>query len=314
MEDDTIIERITGKKVFKKGKIYLKITTLTRGGIGYEIVSPENCDYGITDIENILNPALIGHSATDQDFIDSIISDCGIEDTAITMGASVSVGRCAANTLELPFFKYIGGALSTSIPLVISDILTDGKNSLLILPNSSSIEDVIELYSKIILKLSEIYGKVDIDGVFHCKNIFAEVDNVKEIITDIGEEEDIEIQYGISLGNDNYSDKINGMDYLEHYRPIDFDGMMVIDGLDSGADGSKIDVYSLETITELYYYINYILEEDLIPILVGETTSQAHLSVGFRIPYIRCSTISNILNELWDIERILINPDNRRRY
>ena len=89
--EDTVVERITAKKVFKNSKINIKITTLTKVGIGYDIIEVENTDYAISDVENIVAPELIGHPASDQDFMDSIICSTSIEDPAITMGLSLSI-------------------------------------------------------------------------------------------------------------------------------------------------------------------------------------------------------------------------------
>jgi len=308
------IERITAKKVFKNSKVGIKITTLTPVGIGYHILPIENPDYAISDIENIIAPELVGHPVSDQDLIDSIICSTQIEDTATTMGVSLSVSQAAANALEMPLFKYIGGALSTQLPSVVCPLLSDGERDLLVVPMTESIEEMVYIYRKILEHLSFTYKNtvVDIEGRYRCKNIFEEVDRFKEIVSEVSEEEDVKILVGASLKegveDDKIYEKISDLDYLESPKTVEFDGILTTEDIDDVADFSKVEPYTVSTLSELYYYIEYILERGLNPLIAGNNPTFSHIAVGLKTPLIRCSINSNILNELWDIERILNNP------
>ncbi|HIP84396.1 MAG TPA: hypothetical protein EYH15_02785, partial [Methanothermococcus okinawensis] len=305
-----LIERITAKKVFKNSKIGIKITTLTPVGIGYHILPVENPDYVISDIENIIAPELIGHPVSDQDLVDSIICSTPIEDTITTMGVSLSVSQAAANALEIPLFKYIGGALSTQLPSVACPLLSDGERDLIVIPITESIEEMIYIYRKILERLSHSYRDrvVDIEGRYRCRDVFQELDRFKEIISDISEEEDVKILVGASVKEDIGHEKISNLDYLESPKTVEFDGFLTTEDIDEMADFSKVEPYTVSTLSELYYYTEYILERGLNPLIVGDNPTFSHIAVGLRIPLIRCSINSNILNELWDIERILNNP------
>jgi len=314
VDGEIIIERITAKKVFKNSKIGIKITTLTPVGIGYHIIPVKNPDYVISDIENIIAPELVGHPVSDQDLIDSIICSTPIEDTVTTMGVSLSVSQAAANALEIPLFKYIGGALSTQLPSVACPLLSDGEGDLIVIPITESIEEMVYLYRKLLENLSITYKDtvVDIEGRYRCKNIFQELDRFKGIVSEVSEEEDIKILVGASL-RENIDDneifeKISDLDYLESPKTVEFDGILTTEDIDDVADFSKVEPYTVSTLSELYYYIEYILERGLNPLIAGNNPTFSHIAVGLKTPLIRCSINSNILNELWDIERILNNP------
>ncbi|AEH06970.1 hypothetical protein [Methanothermococcus okinawensis] len=319
MEDETTIERITAKKVFKNSKISVKITTLTRTGIGYDIIDVENPDYVISDIENIIAPELLGYPASDQDFIDSIICDTSIDSPNITMGVSISISRAAANSLGMPLFRYIGGPLSTELPVVGCSLLTDkNNNELIAIPMAESIDEMITCYEKILSELSLKYDIVNIHGKYVCNNIFDELNNFRDVLNYVSEEEDIKILIGASIlnytniKNQNIYEKISNLDYMESPELVEFDGTLAIDGIDEAADFSKIEPYTMGTLTEMYHYINYILDKGLTPIIVSNNTSFSHIAVGLRVPFLRSNINSNVLNELWDIERILNNPNINR--
>ena len=314
MDGEILIERITTKKVFKNSKIGIKITTLTPVGIGYHILPVENPDYVISDIENIIAPELVGHSASDQDLVDSIICSTPIEDTATTMGVSLSVSQAAANALELPLFKYIGGALSTQLPTVGCPLLSDGERDLIVIPMTESIEEMVYIYKRILEHLSFTYKNtvIDIEGRYRCKNIFEEIGRFKEIVSEVSEEEDVKILVGASvkenIEDDKIYERISDLDYFESPKIVEFDGILTTEGIDEVADFSKVEPYTVSTLSELYYYVEYILERGLNPLISGNNPTFSHIAVGLRIPLIRCNINSNILNELWDIERVLNNP------
>ncbi|WP_292461119.1 hypothetical protein [Methanothermococcus sp.] len=318
MEDETTIERITAKKVFKNSKISVKITTLTRTGIGYDIIDVENPDYVVSDIENIIAPELVGYPASDQDFIDSIICGTSVDNPNTTMGVSISISRAAANSLGMPLFRYVGGSLSTELPVVGCSLLTDNSNELIAIPMAESIDEMITCYEKILSELSSKYNTVNIYGECVCNNIFDELDDFKFILNDISEEEDIKILVGASIYEYEYAEnqdiyeKISSLDYLESPEIVEFDGTLAIDGIDEAADFSKIEPYTMGTLTEMYHYINYILDKGLTPIIMSNNTSFSHIAVGLRVPFLRSNINSNVLNELWDIERILNNPNVNR--
>ena len=178
-----------------------------------------------------------------------------------------------------------------------------------------SIDEMIHIYKRILSELYNHYDFMNNNGEYVCNNVFDEMDNFKDILTNISEEEDVKILSGASIYKyieDMDYEKISDLDYLESSEIVEFDGTLAIEGIDEAADFSKIEPYNMGTLTEMYHYINYILEKGLTPTILSNNTSISHVAVGLRVPFLRSSINSNVLNELWDIERILLNPNIRR--
>jgi len=143
---NVIIEKINAKKVFKGAKIKVMITTLTNISLGYDIVEVDNPDEAIADVENVIAPELIGYPATDIDFVDTLICESSVNNPIVTMGISISVARAASNSLDIPLFKFLGGALTTDLPIVASGILADkNNNELMPIVMAESVEDIVNL-------------------------------------------------------------------------------------------------------------------------------------------------------------------------
>jgi enolase len=311
---NVIIEKINAKKVFKGAKIKVMITTLTNISLGYDIVEVDNPDEAIADVENVIAPELIGYPATDIDFIDTLICESSANNPIVTMGISISVARAASNSLDIPLFKFLGGALTTDLPIVASGILVDKNNSELIpIVMAESIEDIVNLNLKLIDTLSQDYSIVNIDGAYVCKDIFNEIPKIRDLIDEIKEDEDLDILLGLSSKKEIAKDKdLSQIDYLEVEEPVEFDGFLCTDSLYEESDFVKVYPYEMGTITEMYYYINYIMDKGLYPVIFGNNSSFAHIAVSFKVPFIRAKLASNMLNEVWNIERTITNPNIRR--
>ncbi|ABR54545.1 enolase [Methanococcus vannielii SB] len=310
MENSTSIKRVTAKKVFKNSKIQVRIATLTNNGIGYDVIDVENPDFAISDVENILAPELVGYPAYDQDIIDSIICDTSVDNTKVTMGTSISIARAAANSVDIPLFKHIGGVLSSNLPVVGCSLVSDGSNQLLAIPMAESIGEMIHIYNTILSELSKEYSFKNNYGEYISKNVFNDIEKFKEIISNVSDEEDVEILAGAKILE--YGANIEEIDYLESHEIIDFDGILCTENIDEEADFSKFNPYQMGTLTEMSYYVNYISEKGLNTVIEGDNTSFPHIAIGFKIPFLRASINSKVLNELWNIERILNNPNITR--
>jgi len=310
VENSTSIKRITAKKVFKNSKIQVRIATLTNKGIGYDVIDVENPDFAISDVENILAPELVGYPAYDQDIIDSIICDTSVDSTMVTMGTSISVARAAANSVDIPLFKHIGGVLSSNLPVVGCSLVSDGSNQLLAIPMAESIGEMIHIYNTILSELSKEYSFKNNYGEYISKTVFDDISKFKDIISNISDEEDVEILAGAKILD--YGENIEELDYLESPEIIEFNGILCTENIDEEADFSKFNPYQMGTLTEMSYYLNYIAEKGLTSAIEGNNTSFPHIAIGFKVPFLRSSINSKVLNELWNIERILNNPNITR--
>jgi len=311
---NVIIEKINAKEVFKGAKIKVMITTITNISIGYDIIEVDNPEEAIADVENVIAPELIGYPATDIDFIDALICETSVNNPIVAMGVSISIARAASNSLDIPLFKFLGGALTTELPIVASGILVDkDKNELIPIVMADSIEDIVNLYLKLTGILSQDYSIVNIDGAYTCKDIFNEIPKIRNLIDEIKEDEDLDILLGLSSKKEIVKDKdLSQIDYLEVEEPTEFDGFLCTGSIYEESDFVKVYPYEMGTITEMYYYINYIMDKGLYPVIFGNNSSFAHIAVSFKVPFLRASLSSNVLNEVWNIERTIMNPNIRR--
>ncbi|XRO76525.1 hypothetical protein ACO3VM_07005 [Methanocaldococcus sp. 10A] len=311
---NVIIEKISAKEVFKGAKIKVMITIMTNISIGYDIIEVNNPKEAIADVENVIAPELIGYPATDIDFIDTLICETSVNNPTVAMGISISVARAASNSLDIPLFKFLGGALTTDLPIVASGILVDKNNNELIpIVMAESIEDIVNLYLKLTDILSEDYDIININGSYICKDIFNEIPKIRDLIDEIKEDEDLDILLGLSSKKEIVKDKdLSQIDYLEVEEPVEFDGFLCTDSIYEESDFVKVYPYEMGTITEMYYYINYIMDKGLYPVIFGNNSSFAHVAVSFKVPFLRTAISSNVLNEVWNIERTIINPNIRR--
>ncbi|ACX73481.1 conserved hypothetical protein [Methanocaldococcus vulcanius M7] len=311
---NVIIEKITAKEVFKGGRIKVMITTMTNVSVGYDIIEIEDPKGAIADVENVIAPEIVGYPATDIDFIDSLICETSSIDPKVACGISISVARSASNSLDIPLFKFLGGALTTDLPIVSSAILVDkNKNELIPIVMAESVEELVHFYLKVKDKLSKKYDIENISGAFVCKDIFEEVEDIRTIIDEIKEDEDLDILLGLKSKKDIVKNRdLSEIDYLEVEEPCEFDGLLCTDSIYEESDFVKINPYEIGTITEMNYYINYIFEKALSPVIYGNNSSFSHIAVGFKVPFLRADLSSNVLNEVWNIERTIVNPNIRR--
>ena len=311
---NVIIEKISAKEVFKGAKIKVMITTMTNISLGYDIIEVNNPEEAIADVENVIAPELVGYPATDIDFIDTLICETSVNNPTVAMGISISVARAASNSLDIPLFKFLGGALTTDLPIVASGILTDKNDSKLIpIVMAESIEDIVNLYLKLTDIISQDYDIVDINGAYACKDVFNEIPKIRDLIDEIKEDEDLDILLGLSSKKEIVKDRdLSHIDYLEVEEPVEFDGFLCTDSIYEESDFVKVYPYEMGTITEMYYYINYIMDKGLYPVIFGNNSSFAHIAVSFKIPFLRAALSSNVLNEVWNIERTVVNPNIRR--
>ncbi len=312
---NVIIEKISAKKVFKGAKIKVMITTMTNISAGYDIIDVNNPEESIADVENVIAPELIGYPATDIDFIDSLICETSASNNPnVAMGISISIARAASNSLDIPLFKFLGGALTTDLPIVASGILVDkNDNELIPIVMAESIEDIVNFYITLSKKLMNDYSIVNINGAYVCSNIFDEIPKIRKIIDELKEDEDLDVLLGLSTKKEIAKDKdLSQIDYLEVEEPIEFDGFLCTDIIYEESDFVKVYPYEMGTITEMYYYINYIMDKGLYPVIFGNNSSFAHIAVSFKVPFLRSNLSSNVLNEVWNIERTIVNPNIRR--
>jgi enolase len=89
-------------------------------------------------IENVnvtLSSHLVGLDATDQRAIDALL--CEVDGTEnkgqlganAILGCSLAVARAAANALDLPLYRYIGGTNASTLPVPMMNVMNGGKHA-----------------------------------------------------------------------------------------------------------------------------------------------------------------------------------------
>ncbi|MFT3767209.1 MAG: phosphopyruvate hydratase [Minicystis sp.] len=89
----------------------------------------------VRNVENILGPAIVGMDALDQSGIDRVLIDADGSPNKGKLGAnailavSMAVARAAAETVELPLWRYLGGAQARVLPTPMMNILNGGVHA-----------------------------------------------------------------------------------------------------------------------------------------------------------------------------------------
>ncbi|MGZ8455033.1 MAG: phosphopyruvate hydratase [Gemmatirosa sp.] len=89
----------------------------------------------VQNVEEQIAPALTGMDATDQIGIDRLMLELDGTDNKGKLGAnailgvSMAVARAAANELEMPLYRYLGGPMSRLLPTPLMNILNGGAHA-----------------------------------------------------------------------------------------------------------------------------------------------------------------------------------------
>ena len=89
----------------------------------------------VNHIEDRIAPSLCGLSALDQANIDSIMLEIDGTENKSNLGAnsilavSIATARSAANALEIPLYRYLGGPLSSLLPVPLMNVINGGAHA-----------------------------------------------------------------------------------------------------------------------------------------------------------------------------------------
>jgi enolase len=89
----------------------------------------------VQNVEEQIAPALNGFDARDQMGVDHLLLDLDGTDNKGKLGAnamlgvSMAVARAAANDLELPLYRYLGGPMARVLPVPLMNILNGGAHA-----------------------------------------------------------------------------------------------------------------------------------------------------------------------------------------
>ncbi len=89
----------------------------------------------VRNVENALGPSIVGMDALDQAGIDEVLIDADGTPNKSKLGAnailavSMAVARAAAESVELPLWRYLGGAAARVLPTPMMNILNGGVHA-----------------------------------------------------------------------------------------------------------------------------------------------------------------------------------------
>ena len=89
----------------------------------------------VANVNNVIAPALVGMSALDQIAVDEKMLELDGTSTKSNLGAnailgvSLAVAKAAADYLDVPLYKYIGGCNSYALPVPMMNIINGGAHS-----------------------------------------------------------------------------------------------------------------------------------------------------------------------------------------
>jgi len=153
------IEKITGREVLdSRGNPTVEVDVMLESGAFGRAAVPSGASTGVNEalelrdgdkkrymgkgvlraVENVNGPiaeALVGMNALDQIAIDTKMIELDGTDTKSVLGAnailgvSLAVAKAAADYLDIPLYKYIGGANSYALPVPMMNIINGGAHS-----------------------------------------------------------------------------------------------------------------------------------------------------------------------------------------
>lgn len=154
----TFIEQVTGTELLdSRGNPTVAATVRLSGGVEATAVVPSGASTGVHEatelrdggeryggkgvlkaVENVsetLGPAVEGMDALDQAELDRVLLQTDGSPNKSNLGAnallavSLAVARAAAETLELPLYRYLGGAAAKTLPVPMMNVINGGKHA-----------------------------------------------------------------------------------------------------------------------------------------------------------------------------------------
>ncbi len=154
----TFIEQVTGTELLdSRGNPTVAATVRLENGVEATAIVPSGASTGVHEatelrdggeryggkgvlkaVENVsevLGPAVEGMDALDQAELDRVLLQTDGSPNKSNLGAnallavSLAVARAAAETLELPLYRYLGGAAAKTLPVPMMNVINGGKHA-----------------------------------------------------------------------------------------------------------------------------------------------------------------------------------------
>lgn len=192
----------------------------------------------VKNVNDIIAPELIGLSVLEQTMIDRILIDLDGTKSKEKLGAnailgvSLAVARAAANELQIPLYKYIGGVNAKTLPVPMMNILNGGEHAnnnvdiqeFMILPvGAKSFKEALRMGAEIyhalknVLKNKGLGTGVGDEGGF-APDLSSNEDALKVIVEAIevaGYKPGIDVMLGLDVASTEFYDKESKIYYMK---------------------------------------------------------------------------------------------------
>ncbi len=186
----------------------------------FEAVSYPNGDVNksLEEFKN-LRKRLIGHDSLEQEIVDKELEEYdGTENFSkiggnLAIAISIANAVAAANTLEIPLFRYIGGIFANKLPLPLGNVIGGGVHAInstnfqefLVIPQTKSFKEACfinaTIHKRLKEKLKSNYplGKGDEGAWCVALNDEEALKILREVVDEISKEYNVTIKIGLDI-------------------------------------------------------------------------------------------------------------------
>lgn len=145
-----IVDLVMRKILDSRGNKTVEVDILTEGGMGrfsapsgastgaHEVsaFAKDGLDSGIAVFEKEVVPELLGFDTLDQVDLDFMLRDIdGTENLEriggnLIVATSIAASKAAADSLQIPYYRYLGGMMQTDLPFPMGNVLGGGKHAI----------------------------------------------------------------------------------------------------------------------------------------------------------------------------------------
>ena len=155
----SIIENIKARQIFdSRGNPTIEVDVITTNGAVGRAAVPSGASTGeheavelrdeissdyvgkgvlkaVDNVDGLITPEVVGYSVFDQKAIDQLMIDVdgtpnkGKLGANAILGVSLAVAKAAANELNMPLYRYVGGVSANTLPVPMMNIINGGSHS-----------------------------------------------------------------------------------------------------------------------------------------------------------------------------------------
>lgn len=138
----------------------------------------------VNNVNTVINEALVGADAFDTYAVDKLMLDADGTDNKSKLGAnailavSIAAAKAAAQSLDIPLYRFIGGSAATRLPVPMMNILNGGAHA----TNTVDVQEFM---------IMPVGAKTFAEGLRWCTEVFHTLQSLlksKDLATSVGDE------------------------------------------------------------------------------------------------------------------------------